>query len=653
MKKKQNLIKKSNLFSNLTFVIIPYSHDLTSKRKDVIEDIIQSHSGLIITLENFVLNKEIPNYIICSNDVKYEYLSKLFNKDQDFVDKLVLLNPKFISDSIKSNSIQLDVSEYIIKPIVENLIKLKSNLSSNTYNSIDLLSNEVVNKTHIQEAVLANFTNLSQNDSKSSITNTLSTNNIKKKRFVPKVINSRLFEVIDNQQLKESNKSLQKKEEIISFNQDNICQDSIKLLKFKSDEESKENNKLLTFIDNLKSKRKSNENLMEINSYDTLSDISSTSYSKDSSLSSSLKSLSSNIHKPNHKNYQFYKLKSQDNIEEKEEDNQSQNSQFDYKELITTELEKMLNYHTNEKNTFESLAYRKAINLIKNMKEKITSFDKIKKIKNLGKNIKNRIKEIISTGKLNKTDSLTDVKKNEILQILTGVHGIGINTAIKLYLKNIHSINDLRNNQHLLTNVQKIGLKYYEDIIKRIPRDECNVVLKIIQSSLFSIISETIVLSEICGSYRRGKETVGDIDILITRTDDGLIDGILQTLIDDLYKKEFVIETLSMNNYLSTNSTFLGICKVNGTHRRVDIKIYNKKCYPFALLYFTGSAYFNRSMRLYASKLGLSLSDHGFNLNNKVIVDKLIKEKMNACNNEEDIFHLLGVEFIPPAQRDI
>ena len=57
--------------------------------------------------------------------------------------------------------------------------------------------------------------------------------------------------------------------------------------------------------------------------------------------------------------------------------------------------------------------------------------------------------------------------------------------------------------------------------------------------------------------------------------------------------------------------TYMGICWKDNLHRRVDIKWYPYDQLPFAQLYFTGSAYFNRSMRLYAKTIGFSLSDHG------------------------------------------
>jgi hypothetical protein len=84
-----------------------------------------------------------------------------------------------------------------------------------------------------------------------------------------------------------------------------------------------------------------------------------------------------------------------------------------------------------------------------------------------------------------------------------------------------------------------------------------------------------------------------------------------------------------------------------GKHRRIDMKCYPMEEMPFALLYFTGNAYFNRSMRWYAKRKGLTLSDHGLcecvrqrNVG-KILIHDSVKVK---C--EKDIFDCLGLGVI-------
>ena len=108
----------------------------------------------------------------------------------------------------------------------------------------------------------------------------------------------------------------------------------------------------------------------------------------------------------------------------------------------------------------------------------------------------------------------------------------------------------------------------------------------------------------------------GDVDILITRSDNTPITGTLEKLVVYLEKQKFLQERLSLSakNSDKAREMYMGVCKVQGSSalaRRIDIKVYPKESFGFALLYFTGSDYFNRSMRLFAAKKGFTLSDHG------------------------------------------
>jgi DNA polymerase lambda len=104
-----------------------------------------------------------------------------------------------------------------------------------------------------------------------------------------------------------------------------------------------------------------------------------------------------------------------------------------------------------------------------------------------------------------------------------------------------------------------------------------------------------------CGSYRRGKSSCGDIDVLISRRDKLPYDRFLVRLIELLEQGGLLKERLQISRAEKSGSmTYMGIAKIGVTHRRIDIKVYPRDSFGFALLYFTGSDHFNRSMRLFA-----------------------------------------------------
>ena len=94
--------------------------------------------------------------------------------------------------------------------------------------------------------------------------------------------------------------------------------------------------------------------------------------------------------------------------------------------------------------------------------------------------------------------------------------------------------------------------------------------------------------------------------------------------------------------------------------RRIDIKVYERRVFAFACLYFTGSDYFNRSLRLLVSKCGWTLSDRGLCLANRVKVKggaggyaKTWTSRSIACNSERDVLTACGVPWREPRDRDM
>lgn len=85
----------------------------------------------------------------------------------------------------------------------------------------------------------------------------------------------------------------------------------------------------------------------------------------------------------------------------------------------------------------------------------------------------------------------------------------------------------------------------YEDLIARIPREECRTIYETIRDAAHAI--DPTIWLEIMGSYRRGQETSGDVDILITRDDsDGSThQGLLKKLISTLNKQGFITHHVS------------------------------------------------------------------------------------------------------------
>jgi DNA polymerase beta len=186
---------------------------------------------------------------------------------------------------------------------------------------------------------------------------------------------------------------------------------------------------------------------------------------------------------------------------------------------------------------------------------------------------------------------------------------------------------------------QKLGVKYYEDALLRIPRAEMVEHENTILPGLSEEFTGTIV-----GSYRRGAASSGDIDVLLTLPDSmpKKDQGALFLRMIDLFKEVgYIVDALS-----SGPTKFLGYCQVEGKPvRRLDLLMIPKAEYACAILYFTGSQQFNVAFRSYALSKGYTLNEHRLQATKEGVPAVPTFEK------EKDIFDFLGLQFVEPQMR--
>jgi DNA polymerase beta len=148
----------------------------------------------------------------------------------------------------------------------------------------------------------------------------------------------------------------------------------------------------------------------------------------------------------------------------------------------------------------------------------------------------------------------------------------------------------------------------------------------------------------IVGSYRRGAETSGDIDVLLTldkpeeeRT------AVFHAYVKALRDKHYMVEELSKGTQKNLSIVRL---TPESTARRLDLLVIPVEQFPYALLYFTGSQEFNVGFRKQALKKGYTLNEHELKLTGKVEA-----KPVPLLKTEEDVFAFLGIEYMEPKKR--
>ncbi|NXS70584.1 DPOLB polymerase, partial [Pandion haliaetus] len=216
----------------------------------------------------------------------------------------------------------------------------------------------------------------------------------------------------------------------------------------------------------------------------------------------------------------------------------------------------------------------------------------------VGAKIAEKIDEFLSTGKLRKLEKIRQDDTSASINLLTRVTGIGPAAARKFVEEGIKTLEDLRKNEHKLTHHQRIGLKYFEDFEKRIPREEMLQMQEIVLKEVKKL--DPNYIATVCGSFRRGAESSGDMDVLLTHpsftSESSKQSKLLRQVVEQLEKVHFVTDMLSKGDTKFMVRLFWWLIP--------------KDQYYCGVLYFTGSDIFNKNMRTHALEMGFTINEY-------------------------------------------
>ena len=306
-----------------------------------------------------------------------------------------------------------------------------------------------------------------------------------------------------------------------------------------------------------------------------------------------------------------------------------------YQILILHELETIRKGCIANQDQWRGRAYSKAMESIKDL-DKIHSLEDIKGLEFIGKSIQEKIKDIITNGFSKHARAIEHDPNITFINEVIKINGIGPAKAMKLIESGVNSIQLLQTRHDLLSSKQILGFRHYIQFSKKIPRDEMDK-----HNEFLKIMSDNRII--IAGSYRRGKCESGDIDVLFRSEKDlpqGRVPSDFKEFIELLKHKNYIIDDISYGPI-----KYMGYCKIDNYTRRIDIMYCSRNTYPFALMYFTGSADFNTHMRSIFSQKKLRLNEHG------IFTRDGIKISLDGFNEENDIFKLLKLPYIKPQYR--
>ena len=319
---------------------------------------------------------------------------------------------------------------------------------------------------------------------------------------------------------------------------------------------------------------------------------------------------------------------------------------------MNSEIAKILSeigeYLAMQRVQFKPRAYEKAAQAIAGLEEDVRGIyrrDGLKglmKIPGVGESIARKIEEFVKTGRIR---AYTKLKKDAPVDLaaLTAVAGLGPQKIQRLYAAlGIKNLKDLEGaaRQGKIAPLPGFGSKTEENILRDLAFAKTSgqrFVTGFILPQIQSVLDKLTKLPQaekltVAGSYRRRRETVGDIDILLVSAEP-------QAVMDHFVKLPEVRQVIAHGPTKSSVKLRSG--------PNVDLRIVPAKSYGAALLYFTGSKAHNVVLRQLAIKKGYKLNEYGlFRLSSSG------KEQSVAGETEEEIYRTLGLPFIPPEIRE-
>jgi DNA polymerase/3'-5' exonuclease PolX len=293
-------------------------------------------------------------------------------------------------------------------------------------------------------------------------------------------------------------------------------------------------------------------------------------------------------------------------------------------EQIIAVFTKLRDLRRRQGESWKAKAYTKAIEEIKRYPKEIISGKEALNIRGVGKDLSNKIQEIINTGTVSELIS-SDLDKDKTLRLFESVEGVGPVTAQKWYNQGYRTLDQIPEN--ILTQRQLVGIRLHDHLIQKIPRADIDQL----KNKLHLCLDDKGIEFIIAGSYRRGRLESGDIDIIaLTRPNVDVGTEIVNCL-DGFYSLSVGDKKIS------------GVAPINQIYRRIDIELTPLEEYPYTLLYFTGSGSFNVKMRGHAAQYGLTLNEKG-------LYDQT--GKRYPASNEDEIFYMLGLQYLTPEERD-
>ncbi|MEK7580556.1 MAG: DNA polymerase/3'-5' exonuclease PolX [Patescibacteria group bacterium] len=296
-------------------------------------------------------------------------------------------------------------------------------------------------------------------------------------------------------------------------------------------------------------------------------------------------------------------------------------------------------------NQFRVNAYRRAARTIESLPEDINELykqNKLTEIPGIGRGLKEKIEELITTGRSKEIEALEQKAPKSVLELLS-IEGLGPKKVKFLYKKlHIDSINDLIKliKSHRLLKFKGWGekseinilqgIEQYKKFSERLPLGIALPIAEELAEKIKNIPGVKRV--EICGSIRRRRETIGDLDLLA-------ISAHPEKTINSF------VHLPAIKQIKASGPTKANVVLKQGIE--ADLRVIKPESFGAAMNYFTGSKAHNIHIRKLGQARNLKINEYGV-----FKKEKSDKFKFLTGAEEVNVFKSVGLPYIPPEIRE-
>ena len=312
------------------------------------------------------------------------------------------------------------------------------------------------------------------------------------------------------------------------------------------------------------------------------------------------------------------------------------------KELILAGLQQMKDEaEASGENTYKVAAYARAIKKIKSLHVPILSGEQAQKLSGIGPGIASVISEILRHGRLRTQEERIEgaAARQPIINLFMSIWDVKPKTANEWYAKGHKELEDLVDEK--LTNKQKLGIKYYEDLQKKVSVKGVENAVEDMKEILGKIVDDV----EAIGPFRAGADEVDVIEILIhsKKTGKTALKKIVDVLGDRKVQNSLSLVDVDMSELKPTK--FSGVCHLRQNYHRIDIHLLPESEISIFLLFTTGPKEFLNNMKEQAAVQDYRLDKKGL-----VKVSMGDDEKIDTPT-ERSIFDAIGMDYVEPRNR--